>query len=452
MAQRDVRKDLRNITAEGSAYSVMAGLGEASFPAFVLALGHSQVSAGLIATLPLFLGSLLQNLCPPLLKRVGSLRSWMIGAVLLQGAFLLLLAGSSSSLSLIFLAVSLYWAAGWACGPAFNTWVETLVPRAVRPAYFARRTALCKLIEFSTILAAGWALSRGQASGRAVQTFSLLFILAGLARISSAFFIRQQTDARLPAGYRVLSFRQAYQVVRSSPQARALFYLLGAQASLQLAVPFINPYLLGVHKLSYFPYMLVVSTLVLARVVSLRWLGGSVRRLGPRKMFQMSGLGLMPVPVLWLLVGPHLALMLLLQAYTGILMAAFDLAVMITYMEAIPAADRTSVLTRFSVVHTLAMLGGSAVGSLVLLGVGTTVTGYAVVFSLAVVARGAALQLLKLVPVQAPRVEFLAVPPRSEEREAVPAGALLTKVATRTETRAREVALGQLEVKAPSRN
>ncbi len=457
MIRKAVRKDLRNVTLEGSAYSVMAGLGEASFPAYVLALGHSQVSAGLVTTLPLFLGSLLQNLCPPLLKRVGSLRRWMVGAVLLQGFFLLALAGASSSLALIFLAISLYWAANWACGPAFNTWVETLVPRGVRPNYFARRTALCKLVEFSCMLAAGWILTRGKASGHVIETFMLLFVLAGLARLTSAFFVSQQTDARLPQGFRVLSFRQAYQVVHASPQARALFYLLGAQFSLQMAVPLVSPFLLAVHKLEYLPYMAVVSTLVASRIVALRFLGTQVRRIGPRKMFWLSGAGLVPVPLLWLMIGPHVALMVLLQAYTGFLMAAYDLAVMMTYMEAIPAAERTSVLTRFSVVQTLAMLGGSGVGSLVLLTVGSTYAGYAVAFGLSVVARIAALKVLELVPVQAPRVEFLAIPPRpkTEAQGAVPglaAGTLLTRVAVRAETRPREVALTELEVKAPSRN
>lgn len=452
MTPRDVRKDLRNITLEGSAYSVMAGLGEASFPAYVLALGHSQVSASLVTALPLFLGSLLQNLCPPLLKKVGSLRRWMVGAVLLQGLFLMALSQASSSLALIFAAISLYWAANWACGPAFNTWVETLVPRGVRPAYFARRTALCKLIEFSCILAAGWFLTQGKSSGHVILTFTLLFMGAGLARIVSALFISQQTDARLPEGFRVLSFGQAYQSVKASPQARALFYLLGAQFSLQIAVPLVSPFLLAVHKLDYLPYMLVISALVASRIVALRFLGTQVRRIGPRQLFWLSGVGLVPVPLLWLLIGPHVALMVLLQAYTGFLMAAYDLAVMMTYMEAIPAADRTSVLTRFSVVQTLAMLGGAGVGSCILLTVGSSYAGYAVAFGLSVLARTFALRLLRLVPVPAPRVEFVHVPPRAKTEPVVSTGALLTKVAVRAETRPREVALTDLEVKAPSRN
>lgn len=452
MAQRDVRRDLRYMTLEGSAFCIMAGAGEAYFPAFVMALGHSQVSAGLIATLPLFLGSLLQNLFPPLLQRVGSLRSWMVGAVTLQALFLIVLINSAASLPLIFLAVSLYWSAGWACGPAFNTWVERLVPRSVRPKYFARRTALCNLVQFTSMLAAGWLLSRGAQSGQALQAFTLLFAVAALARLTSAFFLSRQTDARLPEGHRVLGFKQAFEVVRKSPQGRTLFYLLGAQASLQMAAPFVSPFLLGCQKLGYFDYMLVLSTLVLARILALPRLGGLVRRAGPRKMFYWSGLGLIPVPLLWLVCAPSLPAMLALQAFTGVLMACYDLAVMMTYMEAIPATERPSVLTRFSVAHTLAMLSGSAVGSLLLWALGSSWTGYAVVFGLAVVARVAALRLLAIVPVPAPRVEFLAVPPRLEAEPVVAGGALLTRVAQRAETRAREVALTELEVKAPSRN
>ena len=55
-----LRTDLRISTAEGTATNVMVGIGETYLPAFVLALTGSQLACGLVSTLPLVIGAVLQ--------------------------------------------------------------------------------------------------------------------------------------------------------------------------------------------------------------------------------------------------------------------------------------------------------------------------------------------------------------------------------------------------------
>jgi len=55
-----LRKDLRTSTAEGMAASVMVGMGETYLPVFVLALSGSQVACGLVSTVPLVIGAVIQ--------------------------------------------------------------------------------------------------------------------------------------------------------------------------------------------------------------------------------------------------------------------------------------------------------------------------------------------------------------------------------------------------------
>jgi hypothetical protein len=71
-----LRRDLRRIFAEGVAWSVMVGIGETYFPAFALALGMGEVGAGLIASIPLLAGGLLQLVTPHGVTRLGSRRRW----------------------------------------------------------------------------------------------------------------------------------------------------------------------------------------------------------------------------------------------------------------------------------------------------------------------------------------------------------------------------------------
>jgi len=71
----------------------MAGIGEAYFPAFALAIGMPPALAGLVATAPLLAGGVLQLAAPRVLVRVKSLRQWIAVCMVVQGlAFVPLIA------------------------------------------------------------------------------------------------------------------------------------------------------------------------------------------------------------------------------------------------------------------------------------------------------------------------------------------------------------------------
>jgi len=130
---------------------------------------------------------------------------------------------------------------------------------------------------------------------------------------------------------------------------------------------------------------------VISRAALLPKLGRWAQRVGPQKLFRASGLGLSLIPLLWLIPGTGLGWFVTLQVATGACMAAYEMAVTLVYLNAIPAAERTSVLTRYSIFNTLAMLLGSSLGATLL----WFVPSYALLFALAAVARLASLSLLR---------------------------------------------------------
>src|SRR6516165_9799517 len=134
--RRLLRKNLRNSLSDGAAFSVMVGIGETYFPAFVLALGMGEIAAGLVASVPLLVGAVLQLVSPAAVAWLGSNRRWVVACVVIQAASFvpLVAAGLWGHMPVIgvFAAVSLYWAAGLGAGPAWNTWMETVVPFRVR--------------------------------------------------------------------------------------------------------------------------------------------------------------------------------------------------------------------------------------------------------------------------------------------------------------------------------
>lgn len=377
----------------------MLGAGENSLAPYVLAAGHSSVAAGLITTIPLFVGGLLQNVAPWGVVRLGSVRLWSVAMATLQGLCLLILALSSlmakPSLLVIFSLASLYWAAGWSVGPAWNTWMDSVIPGRLRARFFARRNAFCMLVQWATMMAASGALYLGQQQGYVLTIFAGLFIIAGFARLYSAYSMRRQSQPlALPPGYQVLGLGRVYEEIRANPQARPLLYMLGAQFSLALAAPYFVPFIKEMRGISYGGVLLCIAAAIFSRALVLPRLGPSANRVGSKKMFALSGIGLSLIPLAWLIPGLGLAGFLLLQIIAGGFLATYEMAVTLVYLEAIPVASRTSVLTRFSIFNTLAMLLGSSLGATILLGFSEASFGYTCIFLLAVAARLAALKLL----------------------------------------------------------
>src|SRR5208337_1660279 len=81
-----LRTDLRTSTVEGMAASVMVGIGETYLPVFVLVLSGSQLACGLVSTVPLVIGAVLQLASPWLLRKCGSYRRMVSLCALIQAA------------------------------------------------------------------------------------------------------------------------------------------------------------------------------------------------------------------------------------------------------------------------------------------------------------------------------------------------------------------------------
>ncbi|MEJ2722323.1 MAG: hypothetical protein P8181_14480 [bacterium] len=198
-----LRTDLRTVFVEGVSFSVMVGIGESYLPAFVLAIGMGEVASGLIATLPLVAGGILQLAAPLGIRLAGSHRRWAVLCAATQAcAFAPLVAGAvlgSIPGVFVFLVAVIYWASGMAIGPAWNVWVEKLIPAPVRTHYFARRTSATNFGVLVGLLAGGLVLDRTSAGAQPLFGFAVLFAVACTMRLTSAALLGTQRQPELSA-------------------------------------------------------------------------------------------------------------------------------------------------------------------------------------------------------------------------------------------------------------
>lgn len=409
-----LRGDLKRIYADAIAFSVMVGSGETYLAAFVLALGMGEINAGLIASAPMLAGGILQLISPWAVRRLGSHRRWVVMCATAQAcAFVpLVIAALVGSLPVfaVYLIASLYWGAGLATGPAWNTWVGELVPRSIRANYFARRSRAAHFAVLCGLVGGGLALQFGETLGKPLTAFAVVFALAGAARFTSATLLFGQHEPSKPDhSHRVLSWRQFISRFGHSPDGRLLSYMIAMQFAVQISGPYYTPFMLEKMRLSYATYLLLIATSYVTRMLVLPWLGEWVRAAGARRVLWFAGVGVVPTAAMWVL-STNIYWLLLVQALAGVVWAAYELATFLLLFETIPEEERTSVLTLYNASHAMATVSGAALGGYLLHTMGTDHAAYLTLFGISSVARGATIALLARASRRLPARDLASMP------------------------------------------
>lgn len=418
--RRSARRDLRLITVDGLFYCLMVGCGEAYFGAFAIAMGMHEILAGLIASVPLVIGGTLQLITPTMVKRLGSLRRWVVLCATIQAcSFLPLALGAfrgSMPAWLIYIAVSLYWTVNYAQGPAWNTWVATLVPSRIRARYFAQRTRVIQLGTVVGLIGAGTALNLTKASPdatKAISVFAVIFLAAFACRLIASRCLAAQTEPEpLPREFRKVSPRQLLSRWRTGNDARLLGYMLLVQVAVQTAGPFFTPFMLIRLELDYATYTILIASSFLARMAVLPLLGRITQRRGPRTVLLLAGFGLIPASSLWA-VSDNIVFLLAIQCFSGAVWAAYELATFLLLFDTIPANERTSVLSMFNFANTLAIVTGSLLGATILSLLGEGIPAYHTLFVISSCLRVLTIPLLLLIHVRTKRRTPIELQPMS---------------------------------------
>jgi MFS family permease len=143
--------------------------------------------------------------------------------------------------------------------------------------------------------------------------------------------------------------------------------------------------------------MLLTGASFAAKALALPTLGHFARRFGARRLLWLSGVCVIPVPMLWNL-SDSLSYLMGLQLLAGAIWGGYELAVLLLFFETIPHAERTSMLTFFNLANATAMLAGSLAGAALLSTFGEGREGYAMLFAISSLARCACLPLLRRLP------------------------------------------------------
>lgn len=423
----NLARDLRASTVDGAFYSLMVGMGETYLAAFALALNVGEIATGLLVAVPMLAGGVLQLISPVLIHSVGSHRRWVVGCALCQSISLmsmpLAVYCGQYAIALLYLAATLYWGTGQATGPAWNAWIEELVPRELRARFFARRSHICQICVLTGFIGAGLFLEYGQQHGFALAAFSTVLVLAALCRLASAFCLTMQSDSSSTlATAETVGLRQIVRNLRENEGIKLCVYLFAVQVAVQIAGPYFSPFMLAHLEMSYAQYMLLVALGLVGKVLSLPLLGKLAHQWGPRALMWIGGAAITPLSGMWLAlhwVEQPMVYLAVVQLVGGVAWAAYELAFFLMFFETIPRHERVSVLTLYNFGNALATVTGACIGAVALAMLGETSDSYLLLFGLSSICRVLALVFLARVPrmhieVVVPAMRILSLSPSED--------------------------------------
>ena len=321
---------------EGVASSFMTGFGDSYITPFALHLNANNVHIGLLTSLTNLFAPFTQILGSKLMerfKRKKIVALFVFLQVLIWPLFIFLgylfwKGTIVSSLPLLIIAVYILYAIlGSIAGPAWFSWIGDLVPAEIRGKYFSKRNVICGIAGLITMLAGGLLLDLFKTRGFILLGFSVIFVIAMIGRLVSAYYFTKQFEPKLKLedGY----YFSLWSFIKKAPFnnfGRFTIFVACVHSAAAIAGPFFAVYMLNDLNFSYTTYTLVNLSASIFSLLSMPIFGRFADRFGNRKLLKFGWLLVPIMPFLWLISPNPYYIAFVPQLIGGIGWAAFNLA------------------------------------------------------------------------------------------------------------------------------
>lgn len=262
---------------------------------------------------------------------------------------------------------------GMICAPARSSWLVDIVPAATRGRYFGIRSAISGSAYIGTFYIIGYVLQLF--NGSILHGFGVIFLIAFIATsISFLLYSRIHNTPVTPEKDTNFGFFDFLIETRKRNLGKFILFVSMFQFTVYIASPFFIPYMLNDLHLNYMLFALVFSSEFLAKVIIVTFWGRYADKVGNLKIMKVVSLAIPFIPLLWL-VSPNVGFLVLVQLFSGICWAGFDLCSGNFIYEAAPLGKRLKYIAYSKALTTGFMAMGALIGAY-LLGIVRPVLGY----------------------------------------------------------------------------
>jgi len=363
------KKHIRSSFWDATYTNLNIGMAESYFSAFMLALGISEVVAGIGTVIPQFIGVIFQLFSIRSFFTRYSLKKRMILFLSLQALSIIPLIGAASfswkSPYLIIGILGIYWASLLSLNPPWNRLIGHTVPVPFRLRFFSIRNQFAQFSVFLGLIGSGIALYWAKNRGIELQIYVLIFSIGFFLKCLSIYEIKfNHNDYELAPGseYRV-RLRDFLKNLKGTDQGRLITFLFLFYVTVHFSAPYFNPYMLGRLKFNYLEFMVITSLSYFGRVFMFKILQQRAKARHVEHLLLIGTIGISTTPILWTL-SQNFWWISFIEFLSGCYWAAFELSTILLYYQKIDDRERTSALTYITLLNTTGMFLGSILGAL----------------------------------------------------------------------------------------
>jgi MFS family permease len=364
------RASLRASVHDGVCWAIMHGAGERYVAPFVVLGGTSYVGLALAVALPALAGALVQCFSAERADRSGRRKRMFVAGAVAQGLLWFLAAGAALLPSapayvamvvvyLLLLALHNYTVPPW------TSLMGDLVPEDRRGRYFGARNFLLGMAIVVSFFGAGWWLEHARTAlpGGIAWGFLTIFLVAGLARLGSAWFLsRMYEPVYLPAPAERFTFGEFLRRMPHGPFGRFTLYAAWLHLGVGVAGPFFTIYFLRVLGLRPHEFASLVAAHLLAYYGAHPLVGRLADRIGNKRVLAAGGIGIGLIP-LWFLLSRDYGVLLAIQIYDGFVWAAFNLGSSNYLFDVVSPPKRARCTAYFTLMISAGGLAGAFLGA-----------------------------------------------------------------------------------------
>ena len=359
----------KGLVREGACDAVKIGAAETYISPLGVFLGATPIQIGVLATLPPFVGSISQVVGMWLSERAASRAKIVTALIRVQSLLclpiaclaILLGAGWTAAAALILL-VSLYQVTIGLIAPVWSSLAGDIIPPTSRGEFFGYRNKWMAILTFGGVLVGGQVLHASATMGTAAEGYLVLFLIAASFRFLSSFALRQVSDPALHIpDESKFSFFQFMARARKSNFVKFVLFVSFMNFGTSISGPYFAMYMLQDLRFTYHEYTVVVATVVLAQFLVMRSWGAISDQFGNRKILMVCGSLVALNPLFWLL-SSRLWYVVLIQLYSGVFWAGFNLAAANFVFDAVTAPKRARCIAYQAIINGFFVLSGSLLG------------------------------------------------------------------------------------------
>jgi MFS family permease len=364
-------KSMNVAIKEGASFSIMDGFTSNFITPFALALNAGNGFISILSTLPSLLAAFSQLSVNWILRLFPKRKFLIILGILLQAftwlplvllPYIIPAEQNHLRLFLLFIIITLNAIFSALISPIWISMMGDIVPQNTRGKYFGKRNSIIGGVSFVATFIAGFTLNYLSPIIGLTLTFSLMFLIAFIARLGSGYLFTKMEEPPLVMKKvdesNLISFLKK---IKTDDYGVFVMYICAFGFAVNIASPFFTVYMLKDLQFSYTQFTLITSASIIFSFLTMKFWGRISDEVGTKKIMFLTGLLIPFIPLIWIFT-TNFYMIFLIESFSGIVWAGFNLSSSNYVYDATDPHNRTKNVAYLNILRGILVFIGASIG------------------------------------------------------------------------------------------